>query len=111
MQSQVERERLLKLMGKEPVGSWLVLAKCAAGLAAVALIAVIGLGAPINIAAPTLKSAIFAAAAGARAHMRSQPHRKQVFDERRARFQGGVAAQNVAGQAGRPANRSLVAMR
>ncbi len=98
-------------MGKAPVGRWMVLIKCAVGLAAVALIAVIGLGAPINVAAPAPKSATLAAAAGARANMRSQPHRKQVFDACRARFQGGAAAQNVIGQAAQPANRSLVAMR
>ncbi len=111
MQSRVERERLLKLMGREPVGSWLVLARCAAGLAVIVLIVIFGLGAPINVVAPTPKPAAVAAAAGAPANMRSQPHRKLVFDERRARFEGGADRHSIASEAAQPIDRLPVVLR
>ena len=44
----MERRKLLKQMQQEPVRSYMVLAKCAAGLTIVALIAVIGARDPIG---------------------------------------------------------------
>ncbi len=111
MQSRIERERLLKLVGKEPVRSPLVLVQCAAGLAVMAVIAVIGLRAPINISAPSLSVATAKAAAGTRENMRAQPHRKQVFDERRVRFAGAAGRRSLASEAVEPANRLPLAPR
>ena len=111
MQSSIERRRLLKAMNEGPVYARLTLAKCAAGLAAVALIAVIGAQAPINIATPTRLSAAAKGAAGAHENMRSQPHRKQVFDERRVRFGGGASRHSVAREAVEPDNQLPLALR
>ncbi len=111
MQSSMQRHRLLKAMNAEPVHAWMILAKCAAGLAVIVLIAVIGLDAPFDTAtgAPTSVAAI--AAAGAHANTRSQPHRKQVFDERRVRFAGAAGRRSLASEAVEPANRLPLAPR
>jgi hypothetical protein len=42
MQSAEERRRLLRDMQDEPVRAWMVLARCAAGLAVIVLLAVVG---------------------------------------------------------------------
>ena len=96
MQSSFERRRLLKIMHAEPASVWMVLAKCTAGLAVIALITVIGYSehadhevarSPVATAAPEV--------AGERAH----EHRKQLFDQRRQRFQGSDEQRSVASEA------------
>lgn len=80
MQSSMQRHRLLKAMNAEPVHAWMVLAKCAAGLAVIVLIAVIGTSESLDHGAADNVSA--AVTPGGKP---VQEHRKQVFDERRAR--------------------------
>ena len=92
MQTSKQRRRLLKDMESEPFRTWAVLAKCGGGLAAIALIAVIGAGSTDD------REAISRAKDAAR-HVAepAQEHRRQVFNERRERFNGGVPAHNLAG--------------
>lgn len=100
MVSSSERRKLLKSMNGEPAGAWFILAKCAAGLAVTVLIAVIGAsergdretGSEVAVVVPPTAQP-------------AQVHRKQVFDERRARFSGGADQRSVAGVAVRPSNR------
>ena len=81
-------------------------AKCAAGLAVIVLIAVIGAtdrgdrGAVSHVAAGTPASV-----------QPAQQHRKQVFDGRRARFQGYAERRSVAGATEMPENHSRVVLR
>ena len=84
MQSAVERRRLLRSMHAEPVRAWMILARCAAGLAVIALIAAIGVSDRVD---PGVAGAAVPAATP-RPGQAAQAHRKQVFDERRARFAG-----------------------
>ena len=97
MPSSIDRRRVLQAMNAQFENAWLVLARCAVGLAVIALIAVIGaadLAAGGSVAAVTSPSA-----------QPAQQHRKEVFDERRARFDGGADPRSVAGVRVRPANR------
>lgn len=96
MQSSFERTRLLKMMHAEPASVWRALAKCAAGPAVVALIATIGYSeradhevarSPVATTAPEL------------AGERALEHRKQLFDQRRQRFQGSHEQRSVASEA------------
>ena len=90
MQTTKQRRRLLQQMESEPFRTWAVLAKCGGGLAVIALIAVIGAGSTDD------REAIFRAKDVApQATQPAQQHRKQVFDERRARF-AGAPSQNIA---------------
>lgn len=99
MQSSIERRRLLKAMNPEPVRAWIVLAKCAGGLTAIVLLAVIDAGdggdhgAACNVAA----------AATLHAAQPAQEHRKQVFDDRRRRFHGNTGHRSVADGTSKPA--------
>jgi len=111
MQSRIKRAKLSKVMGREPHVNWLVLARCGAGLATIALVAFAGLRAPINAAALESRFAP-AAAAGTQDHQRPpSQHRKQVFDERRARFGGDTGRQGIAREAKIPANELPLALR
>ncbi len=84
MQSSIERRRLLKMMSDEPINVRFAMAKCAAGLAIVVLLVVIAVSDERVIGGSVAQGTTppRAAAAGASA----ERHRKQVFDERRARF-------------------------
>ena len=90
MLSATERSRLLKAMSEEPVYVKVALAKCALGLAVFAMIAVIGAsqsadsGAAGNVAADYTTQAADPA----------QAHRKELFDERRARLENGDKRNN-----------------
>ena len=95
MQNSMQRHRLIKAMHVEQGRAWTVLAKCAVGLAVIALIAAIGAGDSFDQAAGGSPAAAFTARTGQPA----QAHRKQVFDERRARFAGGAGRHRVAGEA------------
>ena len=106
MQSSSQRRWLLETLNIEPVQASLTLAKCAAGLAVIVLIAVIGAtdrgdrGAVSHVAAGTPASV-----------QPAQQHRKQVFDGRRARFQGYAERRSVAGATKMPENHSRVVLR
>jgi len=91
MQTSKQRRRLLRDMEAEPFRTWAVLAKCGGGLAIVILIAVIGAGSTDDREAVSR-----AKYATQHARQPVQEHRKQVFDERRARFAGGAPSHNVA---------------
>ena len=80
MQTSNQRRRLLKDIESEPFRSWVMLAKCGGGLAVIVLITVIGAGSTDN---PEIISR--AKDAAPYAPQPAQQHRKQVFDERRAR--------------------------
>ena len=109
MQSRIERERLLKLMGDGPVASRLVLWRCAAGLAAIAAVAIIGVGTPVNdVATRARVAAPLADANDASQQPRSQPHRKQVFDERRKRFNSGGGRQSALSEIAKPSDQLTV---
>ena len=129
MVSSSERRKLLKSMNGEPAGAWFILAKCAAGLAVTVLIAVIGAseksglgdGNAAKIVVPAAAQYAYddhedgfdplpkidqATAAPSRhvGDSQAQSHRKQVFDQRRARFDGGADTRSVAGVTVRPSN-------
>ncbi len=111
MQSSAQRRRLLKAMYAVPLHGWMVLAKCAAGLAVIVLIALIGKDASIDASTPTPRPAATAAAAGGGANVRAEPHRKKLFDERRSRYEAGANRNSVAGKAVKPANERPLALR
>lgn len=111
MQSSAQRHRLLKAMYAEPLHAWIVLARCAAGLAVIALIAFIGRDAPIDISTHASRPATTAAVAGGVATVRAEPHRKRLFDERRSRHEGGANRNGVAGETVKPANERPLALR
>jgi hypothetical protein len=93
MQTTKQRRRLLQQMASEPFRTWAVLAKCGGGLAVIVLIAVIGAGSTDDPAA-------ISRANDAAPHVAQpvQQHRKQVFDERRARFAGGAPSHDIASE-------------
>ena len=135
MLSSYERRKLLQATETEPVHARLTLAKCAAGLTVVTLLAVFGASEDAgrgsdNVAktvAPAaaqytlqdhedgfdpLPQAIQATAApGSAAAVTpasaqpAQQHRKQVFDQRRARVDSGADRRSVVSKAVQPANR------
>jgi hypothetical protein len=81
MQSSAERRRLLQAMHGQSDNAWLVLAKCAVGLAAIALLVVIGtsdlaMGTTSSAGAPTA-----AEPAAAQATMRTQEHRSAGYSQ------------------------------
>ena len=108
MQSSSERRRLVKTMADELVNAWLVLTKCAAGLAIVVLLIVMVVsdervmsGSLAHGAAPPR-----AAAAG----MSAEEHRKRVFVERHERFQGEAGQRSVASEMAEQSNPLPVVM-
>ncbi len=86
--SSIQRLRLVKAIDERPAYDRFGLAKCAVGLAGVALVVAIGIHATISIALPTSNAAA-GVAASTREQMRAQQHRQQVLEERRARFENG----------------------
>ena len=94
MQSSRQRRRLLTAMNAEPVHAWLVLVRCAAGLTVIVLLSLIGVRASIDPGAPRHVAARAAPHAG----QLVQKHRKQMFDERRARFERGGDRHSIAGE-------------
>jgi hypothetical protein len=93
MQTSNKRRRLLKDIESEPFRSWVVLAKCGGWLAVIVLVTVIGAGSTDN---PEIISR--AKNAAPYAPQPAQQHRKQVFDERRARFARSAPSHNIASE-------------
>ena len=91
MQSSSE-QRMPKMMHAEPASVWLALAECIAGLAVIALVAVVGYSeyTDRSVARPSV-----AAATSDAQNTRAQEHRKQLFDQRRQRFQGSDKQRKV----------------
>ena len=91
MLSSSEHRRMLKMMHAKPASVWMAIAECIAALAAIALVAVIGYSeyADCSVARPSV------AAASEAQNTRAQEHRKQLFDQRRQRFQGSDKQRKV----------------
>ena len=107
MLSSMERRKLLKQMQQEPVRSYMVLAKCAAGLTIVALIAVIGARDPVSP-----EGAGNVAAGSPPPAYSPQAHPKEVTSERRRQPTGAATQRNsVAGGKREPAYLSPAMMR
>jgi hypothetical protein len=102
MQSASERRRLLDTMHQERVNPAAILTKCAAGLAIIVLLAtmVVSDGRVVDGTAAQGTTPSRAAVAG----VRTEEHRKQVFDERHQRFQGDAEQRSVASKGEEPAN-------
>lgn len=109
MQSSSERRRLEKAMADEPVDAWLVLTKCATGLAIVVLLVVLVVSDErvMSVYLAQRAAPVPAAAAGTSA----EEHRKQVFAERRQRFQGDAGQHSVASEMAEQSNQLPVVMR
>lgn len=101
MQTSKQRHRLLRDLESEPLRTWAILAICGGGLAIIFFIALIGSGSNDN------REAIARAQQAAPAAQPAEGHRRQVFDERRQRFDGN-APRNIAGQSPEAANRLAV---
>ena len=97
MQSSIERERLMKTLHDEPANAWVVLAGCAAGLAIVVLLVAMVVRDERVMGGSAAQGAILPRAVTATVDAES--HRKQVFDERRQRFQGNATQHAVASEA------------
>jgi hypothetical protein len=108
MQSSSERKQLMESMYQERVNAAVILAKCAAGLAIIVLLVtmVASDGRVMEGPAATGATPSRAAAAG----VRTEEHRKQVFDERRQRFQGDAEQRSVASKGEESANQSPVVL-
>jgi hypothetical protein len=107
MLNTLQRRTLIETMITEPLRAWLVLARCAAGLAAIVLIAVIGNGESADrrtTGNPTAESIPPAANS-------AQAHRKQVFEARRVRFDDSGRTRNVAGHAVRQFSQAPLVLR
>ena len=111
MQSSSERKRLLKVMKDESANAWLVLVKCAVGLAVIVLIAVAGKNGHADLGASVAATTAVAVSAVEQKEKRALEHRKQVFDERRQRFQGIADRNSVAQKAQQPSNQLPVTLR
>ena len=96
MLSLSERRKLMKTIADEPVNAWLVLTKCAAGLAIVVQLVVMVVSDERVMSGSLAQGAEppRAAAAG----MSAEEHRKQVFVERHQRFQGDAGRRSVASE-------------
>jgi len=86
MQTSNRLRRLLRELESEPLRTCAVLAKCGGGLAVIVLIAVIGAA-----TTDTREATLLAKKVAPRVEKPAQEHRKQVFDERRARFADGAS--------------------
>ena len=87
-----ERERLMQVKADESAYAIATVVKSGVCVALLALLTVIGFGASVNDTATAATTAVQQKMA---AHdcVRAAAHRKQVFDERRARFVGDPLGQ------------------
>lgn len=103
MLSTTERERLMRQYSDDPAPPAHGVAKCAAGLLILMLLALVAGSDDVG----GIDRAARANAAGgiATAVPHAEAHRKQVFDERRARFESGnrARAEEMFARAGRAA--------
>lgn len=92
MLSTTERQRLMRQFGGEPALRARAVAKCAAGMLILLLLVLLAAGSGddggIDRAARANADGAIATAAP-----RAEAHRKQVFDERRARFESSTPVQ------------------
>ena len=100
MQNSVERMRLRKLVGDEPVCAWFVLTKCAAALLVVTLLSVLARhDAPVMTGAHAQSREMVA---GARNKMNAEAHRRQVFAQRHEQFRNGAPQRNIVSESADP---------
>jgi hypothetical protein len=88
--SNLERQRLMSRFANEPTRPVAAMIKCAVGLAVLALLAVIGNGADSGDPRESIAGSTQSAPAGA-----AGAHRKEVFDDRRARFSADATPQRA----------------
>jgi hypothetical protein len=93
MQNSIERRRLHRKLYDEPVCAWFVLAKCAAGLAIVTLLAAIAVSEERGASSTLAHRPIQKAATGTPEN--AEAHRRQLFAQRRLRFNGGDGRRSV----------------
>lgn len=86
------RERLMRMASDEPAHGVATTVKCGACIGLLALLSVIGFGTGVNDAASPVAASTARNDASAHVGIRAEAHRKQVFDERRARFDGAAPA-------------------
>ncbi len=92
----------------KPLRTWVVLAKCAAGLVAIALIAIIGVNSRLDGATAQAGRNIDTARNTERLAERD---RRQTFNERRERFERHGDLGSVAGKSAQPGNRLSMELR
>lgn len=85
-----EGERLTRSMGDLSTSPVRVVVRCGACLGFLSLLVIVGSGTGDDAAAPRTPSAD-RSTVSARDDVRAAAHRKQLFDERRARFDGHAA--------------------
>ena len=87
------RERLLRMTSDESTYGVARVFKFGACIGFLALLAVIGFNASVNDAGTPAATSTTQQKESARFGVRAEAHRKQVFDERRARFEGTAPTQ------------------
>jgi hypothetical protein len=96
--NSTERQRLVSTMADEPTRALGVVLKCGICLALLTLLVVIGGAREKEGAAPEARGSAPHSAAVAKLPS-AAAHRKEVFDDRRARFAGNASERNIAGTA------------
>lgn len=86
-------ERLMRMTSDESAYGVATVVKCGACIGFLALLTVIGFSTSVNDAATPVATSAVRDNASAQVGIRAEAHRKQVFDERRARFEGTAPAQ------------------
>ena len=86
-------ERLLRMTSDEPAYGVARAVKFAVCMGFLALLTVIGFSASVNDAGTPAATSTAQQKESARFGVRAEAHRKQVFDERRARFEGTAPTQ------------------
>jgi hypothetical protein len=96
--NMTERQKLLSNMADAPTHAFAVVLKCAVCLALLTLLVVIGSTREKDGVAPEARGSAPHAMSAAKLSG-AAAHRKEVFDDRRARFAGNAPERHVAGTA------------
>jgi hypothetical protein len=110
MQNASERQKFMRQFGDEPALRARAVAKSAALLLIVLLLAVIAIGSEGQLSGAGSVAQSANGAAPATAPLRAEARRKHVFDERRQHFEGQPPPQRVMANADRPAQQSSEAL-
>ena len=87
------RDRLMRTNCNEPAHAVATVVKCGACIAFLALLTVIGFSTGSREAVNPITTTAGRESTSAKVGVRAEAHRKQVFDERRARLEGVAQAQ------------------
>jgi hypothetical protein len=109
MQNASERQKFMRQFGDEPALRTRMVAKTAAGLLIVLLLAVIGSGSEGRSSGDGSVAQSANGAAPATAPLQAEAHRKYVFDERRRHFESQQPQQRMMANADRRAQQSSAA--